>query len=173
MPRAKQRSPKKSRVARERARGADGLFLSKNGHRHNTGRYVGVNSFIQGATKAAYTRLNALHDHKFQLDVKKLELGQQRALRELSQKQAGFAAEQRILEEKGRQALRETKERAVKEHAEAEQRTQEIFRAQEIHAIAQYERVAEQQINREKQLADQQIRSTEAWVKTLAPDPVN
>lgn len=173
MPRAKKKSPKKARVARSRARGADGLFLSADGHLKSTGRYVGVSSFIQETTTAAYARLSALHDHKLQLDVKKIELGQKKSFRELEQKQTGLAVEQHLLEEKGRQALREAEERAAKERTEAEQRAEENLRAQKIRAVEQHERLAEQQIDREKKLAEEQIRSTEAWVKTLTSDPVS
>lgn len=174
MPRAKQKSPRKARVARERTRGADGLFLSANGHRKSTGRYVGINSSImQQVTTTAYTRLNALHDHMLQLDVKKIELGQQKTLRELDQKQNQLAVEQRAVEEKAQQAIRDAKERADKERLVAEQRAQEIIRAQETRANEQRDLLVEKQIDREKKLAEQQIRSTEAWVQALASDPVS
>ena len=158
MPRKKQKSPRKSRVARERPRGVDGLFLSASGHRKSTGRYVGMSSFLQEAAEAAYTRLDALHDHRFRLDAEKVKLEQQRSLRGLDQKRDQLASEQRALEEKGQQTLREAEERAARERADTERRVAE-----------QCERLAEQQIDREKRLADQQIQSTEAWVKTLTP----
>lgn len=172
MSREKRKSPRKARVARERLRGADGLFLSANGHRKSTGRYVSVNSLAQGAA-TAYARLDALHDHKLQLDVARIELERQKSLRKLDEKQADLNVEQQALEEKDRQARREAQERCAKERADSEQRAQAIIRAQESKAAEQREQFAEQQIDREKQLAEEQIKTTEAWVKTLTPNTVS
>lgn len=169
MPREKKKSPRKARVARERLRGADGLFLSTNGHRKSTGRYVGVSGLMQGAA-VAYARLSALHDHKLQLDVAKLDLERTVALRKLSEKQAKLDVEQRSLEERNRQARRDAQERSERERAELEQRATDAARAQESKIAEQREQIAEQQIDREKQLAVAQIQATEAWVKTLTPE---
>lgn len=130
---------------------------------------MGVSGLTQSAA-VAYARLSALHDHKLQLDVAKLDLERTVALRKLSEKQADLDVEQQSLEERDRQARREAQDRSNKERAEFEQRARDAMRAQESKIAEQREQIAEQQIDREKQLAVAQIQATEAWVKTLTPE---
>ena len=89
----RKKSPRKSNIARERARDTSGLFLSSSGHRKSAGRYAGISGLpalpsltsitrrVDELAAGAYARLDTVHDETLRLDLESAKREAQKSLR--------------------------------------------------------------------------------------------
>lgn len=180
----RKKSPRKSSVASGRARDTSGLFLSSNGHRKSTGRYVGVPGLpalpdlssltraTNDLTSSAYAQLSTIHDEKLRLDMVSTKRDARFALREAEERRAEQI--ERLDEVKARgeksaaKLIAQQAEKITDERARFAKEQFKKERAAEKRAAEQRDRMEKQQLAAAAAQADKNIKAAEEWAKTVS-----